>query len=530
MATNINFNKILGIAKNSISIKKSSVDPDAQAFITAAAITDTTQQSAINTLVTGLKTDGLWTKMKAIYPFVGGTATTHKFNLKDPRDLDAAFRLVFNGGWIHSSTGALPNEVNGYADSKFIPSAMQSVNSNGLGFYGILNTSATADPVVMGSFNSTGQASTFTLSTAAVNSRLNGNLWGSPIAGASGQYDVHRTGVANTVIYKNGTSLSGVYNSGGPLPTFSIYLGTLNLNGTVYSTGWTRNQFRFTYFSEGLNSTEVSNLRTRVQAFQTTLGRSIGTQTVSDADAQAFVTAANIQDQVQAQAINDLTIGMKADGTWSKMKAIYPFVGGTATSHKYNLKDPRDLNAAFRLTFSGGWTHDANGAKPNGTNGFADTFLTPSANLSLNSTHLSYYSRTNVSANQIEMGVTDATKELYLLYSYSGAGYKGLNTTAVASGTIFTPTTGLLIGNRPNSTTEKYYWKGTLTDTITRNSIALSTYKMYLGCYYNPLSPSFFYSTKQCAFSSIGDGLTDTDAANLYTRVQAFQTTLSRNI
>lgn len=260
---------------NVVGTSSSDVDADAQAFITAAAITDATQQSAINTLVTGLKTDGIWTKMKAIYPFVGGTATTHKFNLKDPRDLDAAFRLVFNGGWTHSSTGALPNEVNGYADSKFIPSAVQSFNSNGLGFYGILNTSATADPVVMGSFNSTGQASTFTMSTTKVNSRLNGNLWGTTVGGASGQYDVHRTGVANTVIYKNGTSLSGVYNSGGDLPTFSIYLGTLNLNGTVYSTGWTRNQFRFTYFSEGLNSTEVSNLRTRVQAFQTTLNRQV---------------------------------------------------------------------------------------------------------------------------------------------------------------------------------------------------------------------------------------------------------------
>ena len=31
-------------------------DPDAQAFITAAAITDVTQQNAINTLVINLKT------------------------------------------------------------------------------------------------------------------------------------------------------------------------------------------------------------------------------------------------------------------------------------------------------------------------------------------------------------------------------------------------------------------------------------------------------------------------------------------
>ena len=38
------------------------------------------------------------------------------------------------------------------------------------------------------------------------------------------------------------------------------------------------------------------------------------------------------------------------------------------------------------------------------------------------------------------------------------------------------------------------------------------------------------YSNRQCAFASIGDGLTDTEAANLYTAVQAYQTTLSRNV
>ena len=67
------------------------IDADATTFITAAGITNLIQASAINTLVNDLKTYGLWTKMKAIYPFVGGSATSHKFNLKDPRDLDAAF-------------------------------------------------------------------------------------------------------------------------------------------------------------------------------------------------------------------------------------------------------------------------------------------------------------------------------------------------------------------------------------------------------------------------------------------------------
>ena len=90
---------------------------DAQKFILAAGITDATQKSAINTLVDDLKTYGIWSKTKAIYPMVGGTATTHKYNLKDPRDLDAAFRLSFSGGWTHSSNGALPNGITAYSDT-----------------------------------------------------------------------------------------------------------------------------------------------------------------------------------------------------------------------------------------------------------------------------------------------------------------------------------------------------------------------------------------------------------------------------
>ena len=38
------------------------------------------------------------------------------------------------------------------------------------------------------------------------------------------------------------------------------------------------------------------------------------------------------------------------------------------------------------------------------------------------------------------------------------------------------------------------------------------------------------YNNGEYAFSSIGDGLTDTEAANLYTLVQNYQVALSRNV
>ena len=53
-------------------------------------------------LVTSLKQTNLWNKMLIIYPFVGGNANSHKFNLKDPRDDNGAFRLQFSGGMTNS--------------------------------------------------------------------------------------------------------------------------------------------------------------------------------------------------------------------------------------------------------------------------------------------------------------------------------------------------------------------------------------------------------------------------------------------
>lgn len=250
-----------------------------------------------------------------------------------------------------------------------------------------------------------------------------------------------------------------------------------------------------------------------------------------DPDAQSFITAASITDPTQQSAVNQLVIDLKGYSLWTKMKAVYPFVGGSAASHKWNLKDPRDLDAAFRLSFAGGWTHSANGALPNGTNGYADTFVKPATNLALNSTHLCYYSRTDISANQVEMGLAAGNDSCYLLYSYSGTGFKAINETQHTGGSVFSPTNGLLIGSRTASNVVKYYHKGSLIDSLTTASGNVNNNKIFLACYNSTGLPgAALFSSKECAFASIGDGLNDTESANLYTAVQAFQTTLSRNV
>lgn len=244
-----------------------------------------------------------------------------------------------------------------------------------------------------------------------------------------------------------------------------------------------------------------------------------------DPDAQAFLTAAGITDATITSAINQLVLDLKGYSIWTKMKAIYPFVGGTASTHKWNLKDPRDLDAAFRIVFNGGWTHSSTGATPNGVNGWADTKLVAQGTLSLNSTHVSVYSRTNVDRLAPSIGnlTGAASAEASMWLRYIGLTYLRVNG-GTASTFSNSDSRGLFIGNRVNSTQVTISIRGTQT-TSSNNSNSLSTNVMQLG----GVSPNFF-DTKELAFASIGDGLTSQNMTDLTTAITTFETTLSRNV
>jgi len=252
-----------------------------------------------------------------------------------------------------------------------------------------------------------------------------------------------------------------------------------------------------------------------------------------DADAQAFITATGITDTTQQSAINTLVLAFKSYGIWSKMKAIYPMVGGTATTHQYNLKDPRNLDAAFRLSFFGGWTHSSTGALPNGS-AYADTFLNALTSLTNNNYHLAHYSRTQkTTGGEVDMGTGEfgTSKMIAIDQYYAGAGKAFVAGDYISSLIINadTNTLGMIVGSRTSQTSAKLFMnavqKGS-TLTLSNPNIQPNG-KFYLGA--NNTTP-IEYSNKQCAFASIGDGLTDTEVSNFYTAVQAFNTTLSRQV
>jgi hypothetical protein len=261
----------------------SSTDPDAQAFITAAGITNPTQQSAINTLVVGLKTDGIWTKMMAIYPFVGGTATSHKYNLKDPRDLDVAYRLTFGGGWDHSSNGIGGNGTNTYADTYIVNYNLGQIgvysNAGNNAYYGgrygldYQYDSVYMFPYIGAIVESSYAVTYFSNSTDGGDAMVafgDYNLGLSTIAGGNG----------TAKFYVNGSLIVDITPSANPSPLpISLWIGSPHLGYNManpsydfYSDG----TFAFGFVTSSiLNSTENTNLFSRVQTYQTTLGREV---------------------------------------------------------------------------------------------------------------------------------------------------------------------------------------------------------------------------------------------------------------
>jgi hypothetical protein len=242
-----------------------------------------------------------------------------------------------------------------------------------------------------------------------------------------------------------------------------------------------------------------------------------------NADAQTFIDNSGITDNTQQLAINNLVIQLKAGSLWGKFIAIYPMVGGTAATTKWNLKDPRDLDEAYRLTFTGNPVYANTGVLFPTIDDYADTHLEDNAIGGSTNASLSYYSRTQNTISGYDMGCTDGAVPFNELSIYSDASdnseWFGF------SQHLFSPnTTGLFMLSSSSTNV-----------TRTRNGVVVSSKGSAPNPVYTNLTILLGKSRvtvhpgkKECAFATIGNGLTDAEAMTFYNIVQNFQTALGR--
>jgi hypothetical protein len=263
---------------------------------------------------------------------------------------------------------------------------------------------------------------------------------------------------------------------------------------------------------------------------------------ITDADAFNFVEAADITDLTQQSAINTLVVGLKSNNLWNKMQALYPFVGGTAASHKFNLLNPNNSNSAFRLLFYGDVTHSNLGVSASAA-GYADTLFIPTTNFVdiSSSIHAAIY----ISERPVDINTSfvtfigDEKMKDYTIPNLS-IGYKQFgslirydayaNTGGGAINLTTSNINGLLITTRTNTSDMSAYritstqtQSGTGGGAFIKSSTNTNTIRLF-GAYQNNFSGGVLYQ-----YASIGTGLTSIDAANLYSLLTAFNTTLGRS-
>lgn len=253
------------------SFLQSQVDIDAAAFferVTAAGGTLTaTEKSAVNKLVIDLKTNSLWSGMKAIYPMVGSSAEACKQNL-----VSSSFTGIFSSGWTFSSSGAKPNGTSAYMDTQLNFRSQTSLNNVSFGSYwNDYITNSTNK--YYGAYDASG-ISLISQKTNQISGDHTGYLnsfTGIYAIQGNGLHGISRILSTEIVFYQktNKTSSTSISSTAPNLP---FYLGGV---AGISSFGYIQFNYAFSYISTGFTDTTWNTFNSIVQTFQTTLSRQV---------------------------------------------------------------------------------------------------------------------------------------------------------------------------------------------------------------------------------------------------------------
>ena len=240
-------------------------DADAQAFFdrvtTAGGSLTTTEKNATNQLVLDMKSAGIWSSMKAIYPMVGASAAACAQNLKS-----SSFTGTFTSGWTFASTGVTGNGVSAYFDTALNWNANTSLNDVSVGSY-----LRTVDLLTNPGYYGVVQGGAYTLIATRTSCDYYINDGGSGVTTTlvPGLHSATRKNSTQQSMYVNGIGTTGSRNSTSK-PNANFWFGASN--GFV---SYNNEEIALGFISDGLDATQNTNFYTAVQAFQVSLSRSV---------------------------------------------------------------------------------------------------------------------------------------------------------------------------------------------------------------------------------------------------------------
>jgi hypothetical protein len=219
-------------------------------------------------------------------------------------------------------------------------------------------------------------------------------------------------------------------------------------------------------------------------------------------------------------------------GLWSKLYSFYPLLGGNSSGGQaVNGKTPGTRN----ITWNGGLIFTTNGVNSNGTTGYGDLNSNPNNIGGLNDFHMSFYSRTNQQQGtaEFDMGAYANPNERTQVNSRSTVDDMRGVVNATTQGTFAnTDSSGLFTITRRSSTDTEFYRNSTSLGNSSVTSTARPNGDLFLAArnWINAGGLVESPTTRQYAFVTTGNALSDSEVSNLYTAIQNFQTTLGRQV
>lgn len=318
-----------------------------QSFITLGNVTDLTQISALNNLYSELVAANLWSKMTALYPFIGGTTNVaHRLNLIDA----TLYPLDFQGSVVFSSNGISGTTSQNAFFNCPLDTGTLNVNDVSFGFYGRIVLGGSSAQNLPAFSNTGGNLLLNFRGDNFQNSRFGfsiGNYsFGTDLPGATASFVAYSTsGTSTAFSLKNQiTSTAGVAKG-------STLSGTLssNLSSTA---GTGLNSYSIWYVAKAMTDSELATLNAIFQKYNDTLDAAFGSTRGTDywinptyhPIVNRFVS--NIQitpflfTTAELNAVNTLVNSLisSPSNLWGSIGALYPFIGSTLTANTRNIK------------------------------------------------------------------------------------------------------------------------------------------------------------------------------------------------
>lgn len=241
-----------------------------------------------------------------------------------------------------------------------------------------------------------------------------------------------------------------------------------------------------------------------------------------DPDAQIYFNAASITDVIEKPSVNVKVLALKAAGLFNGV--LYPVSPTSLEAASYNLVDP----TKFQLTYINSPSFGPTGVDWDGLTQYARTGIIPSTDLTDQDVHLSYYSRDDIAVARFDLGCQQSiSQEFYFAIRWSNnlLFFDSYNSSGGRLAKLNTTSAGLFVASRRTSIDAEGYENGTSLGGISTGGGTVPTIEIYLAAQNSNGTPAF-NGTRECAFASIGLGLTDTDVTNLTNIVKVYQQTV----